>query len=182
MSAARKGKKLRPRTPEEKLRLSAALKGRANPAVAKALRGRKLSPEHIAAARHTQTLETRLKISESLKRQLTSPEARAALSERTKMSDAARERMKQNAGSYFKGGKTADEFASVLCPAGFVREHRIQWGEVYTENFRLDFAHLEGKVCIELDGPHHRKTQEYDAMREALLKAMGWRVIRIKHD
>ena len=81
----------------------------------------------------------------------------------------------------FTGGKTAVAFATVLCPAGFIREHHVQWG-AKGEHFKLDFAHLEGKVCIELDGPSHKSSKEYDDMRDALLRAMGWRIIRIRHD
>jgi hypothetical protein len=81
----------------------------------------------------------------------------------------------------FTGGRTGAEFAAILCPAGFVREHHFQWGSA-GEHFKLDFAHLEGKVCIELDGPNHKSSKEYDDMRDALLRAMGWRVIRIRHD
>lgn len=79
----------------------------------------------------------------------------------------------------FTGGDIAADFARVLCPVGFVREHSVLWGKG-NERFRLDFAHIDGKVCIELDGSSHRSTKEYDDMRDALLRTMGWRVIRIK--
>ena len=89
----------------------------------------------------------------------------------------------------YQGGKTGDEFASILCPAGFVREHHFLYGEhvirtafgLRRRSFNLDFAHVEGKVNIELDGPRHKSTPEKDAARDAILRNLGWRVIRIKH-
>ncbi|MCR4301836.1 MAG: endonuclease domain-containing protein [Sulfuricaulis sp.] len=188
MSAAFKGRMV---TPKQRAKISATLKGRQ--VSASALENMKQAqqrrtPEHQArldaAAKTSRTPETRAKISATLKDQLSTPEARAAISERMKgkISDAAREKMRALMPFYVQGGQTAEDFASVLCPVGFIREYRIQWGETWSERFQLDFAHLEGKVCIELDGPHHKKIQEYDAMRDALLRAMGWRVIRIRHE
>ena len=92
----------------------------------------------------------------------------------------------------WRGGKTGDVFARVLCPAGFVREHRVHYGEPLIKvgirclgrrrrSFNLDFAHVEGKVNIELDGPRHKTTAEADAARDIILRELGWRVIRIKH-
>lgn len=80
----------------------------------------------------------------------------------------------------FQGGQTAKDFADVLCPVGFVREHRIALeGQ---KHYRLDFAHVEAKVCIELDGPFHKTKPEDDLTRDTYLKSLGWKVIRIKHD
>jgi hypothetical protein len=89
----------------------------------------------------------------------------------------------------WQGGKTGDDFASVLLPAGFVREHHFLYGEhvvktafgLRRRSFNLDFAHIEGKVNIELDGPKHKSSVEEDARRDAILRDHGWRVIRIKH-
>ena len=47
--------------------------------------------------------------------------------------------------------------------------------------YRFDFAHLEGKIDIELDGPCHFQSREEDAKRDAVLRALGWKIIRIKH-
>lgn len=95
-----------------------------------------------------------------------SPEQRKKISERCYYS--------------FTGGQAAVEFAKVLLPAGYVREVHVPWGTGHNERFVLDFAHLEAKVDIELDGASHRKTQEYDCLRDILLKQLGWKVIRIK--
>ena len=64
-------------------------------------------------------------------------------------------------------------------PVGYVREHHVLWGKG-NERFVLDFAHLGAKVAIELDGASHKKTQEYDRLRDEVLKTLGWKVIRIK--
>lgn len=181
MSAAQKGRVI---TAEQRAKISATLKGRPLPPDApQRQKGRKTpeaTKEKLRQHRHTE--ETKERISATMKKLLSSPEARAALSERTKMSDAARTKMSEMMQFYVKGGETAEIFAAVLCPAGFVREHRVQWSDHGFDYFRLDFAHLEGKVCIELDGPYHEKRQEYDAMRDAILRAMGWRVIHIRHE
>jgi hypothetical protein len=86
------------------------------------------------------------------------------------------------------GGAEGTLYASILCPAGFVREHRVFFGEMIDSLQRrrprwyaLDFAHVEGKINIELDGPSHWNSSEQDLQRDATLKALGWRVIRIKH-
>lgn len=82
----------------------------------------------------------------------------------------------------FTGGKTGEQYATVLCPAGYVREHLIQYAPGRRNCFKVDFAHLAAKVVIELDGPHHQATEEDDACRDQVLRALGWKVIRISHD
>jgi len=82
----------------------------------------------------------------------------------------------------FTGGQTGNDFAAVLCPAGFVREHHVCWSRGHNNRYVLDFAHVEGKINIELDGPRHCADKEYDRERDARLKNLGWRVIRIRHE
>lgn len=87
------------------------------------------------------------------------------------------------------GGSTGDDFAAVLCPVGFIREFHVSYGEHVVptpfgprrRQFNLDFAHIEGKINIELDGSSHKTTAEADAVRDAILREIGWRIIRIKH-
>jgi hypothetical protein len=87
-------------------------------------------------------------------------------------------------GKNWRGGSVGDDFAAVLCPAGFTREYHfthtpgIQGGG---GRFVLDFAHVEGRVNIELDGPMHLASHDEDTRRDAKLRELGWRVIRIKH-
>lgn len=81
-------------------------------------------------------------------------------------------------GQYFRGGSTVDRYAEVLCPVGFERERHI-----FIKGYRvvLDFAHMSGKVNIELDGPHHYGHRLGDVERDRLMKSMGWMIIRIDY-
>ena len=89
----------------------------------------------------------------------------------------------------WQGGKAGEDFAAVLCPVGFIREYHFLYGEhvimtafgLRRKSFNLDFAHVEGKINIELDGPSHKSTPAEDAARDAILRDHGWRIIRIKH-
>lgn len=84
------------------------------------------------------------------------------------------------------GGVVGDEFAAVLCPAGFVREHFLVYAPQKggAGRFVLDFAHVSAKVNIELDGPYHWKsaTPEKDRHRDEILRKLGWKIIRIRHN
>lgn len=174
MSAAGKGRKA---TLEARANISAGQLGRKHSAETLAKmsaqrKGKKQSPESVA------------KRSASNRGKKRSPEFCARLSGLLKGRPKSQEHKDKLAAiAYFSwtGGRVAEDFARVLCPAGFVREHHVQWGGV-GEFFRLDFAHLDGKVAIELDGRSHKATAEHDAMRDGLLRALGWRIIRIRHD
>lgn len=89
--------------------------------------------------------------------------------------------MKKEGRQHFTGGKIADMFAEVLCPIGFIREYKFYYARGIHSYFQFDFAHLEGKICIELDGQTHRHTQMYDNQRDEIVKHFGWRVIRIRN-
>ena len=71
------------------------------------------------------------------------------------------------------GAPLIEAYASILVPCGYKREF-------WVEKYRLDFAHPYAKVNIELDGPWHYPN--LDAERDAFLRALGWRIIRIRHD
>ena len=45
-------------------------------------------------------------------------------------------------------------------------------------NYILDFACIEIKLAIELDGGQHQSHAEYDAMRTQWLNNQGWEVLR----
>jgi very-short-patch-repair endonuclease len=49
----------------------------------------------------------------------------------------------------------------------------------YRQSYHLDFAHVEGKVNIELDGPCHDHSKNEE--RDTFLRTLGWKVIRINH-
>lgn len=108
---------------------------------------------------------------------------------RQKMSDKARGHATIN----FSGGCEGTKLADVLCPLGYVREHYLYYGDpvvpfgglrLRRRFIRLDFAHLEAKIDVELDGPSHDTLEQIteDARRDAILIELGWRVIRIPHN
>ncbi|HEX8451311.1 MAG TPA: DUF559 domain-containing protein [Longimicrobium sp.] len=75
-------------------------------------------------------------------------------------------------------------------PAERVLWRRLRKAQVMGYNFRrqhpvgraiLDFYCPKGRLCVELDGPIHDRTHEYDAARDANLAAHGVRVIRFRN-
>lgn len=104
-------------------------------------------------------------------------------------SEEHKDRIAKVAQRNWEGGQTGDDLNKLVAPAGFVREHRIHYGEpcirtgfgLRRKSFNLDFAHVEGRVNIELDGPCHKSLPAADEERDAILRNLGWRVIRIKH-
>lgn len=56
----------------------------------------------------------------------------------------------------------------------FVQQHRIG-------RYRADFAFLDIKVVLEIDGPHHQRPDVAvrDTFRDADIRAAGWIVIRV---
>lgn len=60
-------------------------------------------------------------------------------------------------------------------PGDVVQQHRV-------DRYRLDFAWLDVKVAMEVDGPRHLwdpATAVNDARRDAHLRAQGWVVCRV---
>jgi 5-methyltetrahydrofolate--homocysteine methyltransferase len=57
----------------------------------------------------------------------------------------------------------------------FRRQHPVY-------RFILDFASLRPMLAIEIDGPIHDTTQEYDALRTEVLNILGFEVIRFTND
>lgn len=74
------------------------------------------------------------------------------------------------------------DFAGVLCPQGYIIDYSIGCGKGSGKgrHYVLDFAHPEAKVDIEIDGSSHKERQAHDAKRDACLRGLGWKVIRIK--
>jgi len=137
---------------------------------------------------HIVSEETRRKISAALAGRRFTYEQRRACTQRvySPRTEEQRQKMSKLAtalsfGHNFRGGAVGDEFWHLLRPAGFVREYVIQHGSSRGQGYHLDFAHVEGRINIELDGPAHLSTLEEDAIRDSWLKALGWRVIRIRH-
>lgn len=49
-------------------------------------------------------------------------------------------------------------------------------------NYIVDFYCAEFRLVVELDGAAHENREEYDAMREASLRAMGLEVVRFRNE
>lgn len=189
------GIKRRPKTQEEKDHQRAMiLKRWQDPEyqqrVSDGLRNNWKKPDKRSAQRKrmsdlAQNPTWRKKVSEGTSKAFANPEIRIR-------HQAAIDKSIAENGANYWGGNTGKAFASVLCPVGFIREHRVYYGEPVVQvfgrnrfrqkNFSLDFAHIEGKINIELDGPGHKVHPEGDNVRDAILKELGWRIIRIRHD
>ena len=46
------------------------------------------------------------------------------------------------------------------------------------DQYIVDFACLEARVLVEVDGGHHAETVSQDAARDTLLESQGFRVLR----
>lgn len=160
-------------------KIGAAKKGRHYPKISEAKKGiatsiqkgDKRSDEIKANIKAGFTPEGRKKISEANLGKTISDNHKAVLSTLRKVDGR----------HHFTGGDTADAYAEVLCPIGFIREYKFYYARGIHSCFQLDFAHIEGKICIEIDGPSHSNTQLYDQQRDEIVKHFGWRVIRIKN-
>ena len=66
----------------------------------------------------------------------------------------------------------------------FLRQHPIVYKADYKglNYFIADFYCDKKKTVIELDGPIHKDTEEYDMFRDSEMKEMGIHVIRLKND
>jgi very-short-patch-repair endonuclease len=66
----------------------------------------------------------------------------------------------------------------------FLRQHPILYkGNLTRYNYFIaDFYCDEKKVIIEVDGPIHEKSEDYDEYRDSELKELGINVIRIKNE
>jgi leucyl-tRNA synthetase len=66
----------------------------------------------------------------------------------------------------------------------FLRQHPILYsGNLISFNyFVADFYCSEKKAVIELDGPIHDSTEEYDQFKDSELINMGIHIIRIKNE
>jgi very-short-patch-repair endonuclease len=50
--------------------------------------------------------------------------------------------------------------------------------QVPIDRYFADFACLDARLIVELDGSQHQDRAEYDAARTSTLQALGWRVLR----
>jgi len=123
----------------------------------------------------------RKRVSEATKERMRDPEVRE------RHLTALREAMaSQPDGHTFTGGKGRPPnelevwYANLLQPLGYIWYHIITVdgsGLHYT----LDFAHIENKINIEIDGSSHKGREEKDNRRDKFLREIGWKVIRVRH-
>ena len=66
----------------------------------------------------------------------------------------------------------------------FLRQHLILYkGYLIRYNYFIaDFYCFETKAVIELDGPIHDTTKEYDQFRDTELEELGYSILRIKNE
>ena len=66
----------------------------------------------------------------------------------------------------------------------FLRQHPILYnGNLIRFNYFIaDFYCFKKKTIIELDGPVHDTTEEYDHFRDTELKELGIKVLRLKNE
>lgn len=95
----------------------------------------------------------------------------------------------------FKGGNgqapvgMSMTMAALLVPLGYIAELPIKttWhGTIHRppNAYKVDFGHPDLRVAVELDGPKHRPRaqQVLDRKKTEVLEALGWTVIRVRHD
>jgi very-short-patch-repair endonuclease len=54
--------------------------------------------------------------------------------------------------------------------------------QVLIGGYIVDFVCLDEKLIVELDGPLHAERTEYDRNRDAVLRKLGYRVLRFTND
>jgi very-short-patch-repair endonuclease len=86
-------------------------------------------------------------------------------------------------------GMTASESLlwPFLEPLGVVWNFPVSLGvrqEGYPTNYKLDFAHPQLQIGLEVDGPSHRMVERkaQDAKKVAKLESLGWTVYRISNE
>jgi hypothetical protein len=102
--------------------------------------------------------------------------------------------VREKYGPNYRGGNGQDltpiqrRWWRKLEPLGWLREHPVKTKGHETAHrvptvYKLDFALLEKKVGLELDGKCHRgrAQQEKDRKKDEVLQSLGWTVLRLKH-
>lgn len=149
-------------------------------------RGQKRSPEICAeisrlSQERAKNPEWRKRVSEGTKKKMHDPEIRKRHLEALAEAFASTEN-----GNHWSGGQGQEPnklhkfYADILIPLGYISEHIVQWGG-RGERYRLDFALVDEKIDIEIDGSSHAGREERDMLRDKILKIFGWKIIRIKH-
>ncbi len=175
-------------------------------AISRGKTGVKFSDSHREAIRQARlgthsTPETKAKLSKIHRKSACSPEWLERVSQGTRKAMrnpstrrkhlAGLRRARAVHGINFKGGSGQQSvpyvvnLAKVLCPLGYIQEFPVRGLKLGKgKSFRLDFALPKEKIAIECDGAKHRpfSQKEKDKQRDVILKAHGWKVIRVVHD
>lgn len=121
----------------------------------------------------------RQRVSEETKKRMHDPAVR-----NRHLAGLERARQESPTGSSWRGGQGCEpneleKSYAWLLAIGYtsnapVRVYRNLW-------YRLDYALIQNKICIEIDGPSHKKKSVQDATKTAVLETLGWKVIRVRH-
>ena len=78
--------------------------------------------------------------------------------------------------------KAEDALLGSLVSLGFAWNMPIHGGGY--RNYRLDFAHRDMKICIEIDGNSHRGQVKRirDRRKDDFLRSQGWQVVRFTNE
>lgn len=52
----------------------------------------------------------------------------------------------------------------------------------YPSNYKPDFTNVFKHICIEIDGPNHKRAKELDTKKDECLKFLGFTIIRFTHE
>lgn len=79
-----------------------------------------------------------------------------------------------------------EKLLTTVLPPVFVWNYAIALGgrqPGYPTNYKVDFANVKKKLAIEVDGSSHSSIdrQKKDRKKEARLRELGWRVLRISN-
>lgn len=149
--------------------------------------------------------EARKKAARTLLSKAQDPAWRAKVSQATKIAMhqpdirerhlVALKKARKRYGINFKGGNGSpltlmiSILSDIFLPQGFIREYAIPTKK--KENgflnvptvYKIDFAHPEKKIAIEVDGPSHKGKEQKikDAIKTKTLQQLGWTVLRLLH-
>lgn len=149
--------------------------------------------------------KARVKATKALRKIASDPNWRQMVSDATKLAmhrpevrikhleglDGARKKHGANFkyGNGQAAGGVVAQFTPALTAQGYIQEFPILTkghgtGLKCPHAYKVDFGNPETKQAIEFDGPCHRPLarQALDLKKDTVLKAIGWKITRIKHD
>lgn len=78
---------------------------------------------------------------------------------------------------------TQAERALQIALAGLPFEDRIVFvAQKVIRGFIVDLLIPDARLIVEVDGPYHQFRKRYDAKRDRILKAAGYRIVRFTND